>query len=100
LPLVAELADAADLPRIGDAAGGQPGACWASSAAKRTKARRPVTRYCPTAPWSAGRPAICTPGVRGNRTYTCRYLVNGTECGLVLNFPPCRDPNAGPASWK
>jgi len=34
--------------------------------------------------------------VHGYRTYTCRYSVNGAECGLVLNFPPCRDPSAGP----
>ena len=43
--------------------------------------------------WS---PCDCTPGVHGYRTYTCRYSVNGAECGLVLNFPPCRDPSAGP----
>ena len=46
--------------------------------------------------WS---PCDCTPGVHGHRTYTCRFPVNGAECGLVLSFPPCRDPNAGPASW-
>jgi hypothetical protein len=37
--------------------------------------------------------------VHGHRTYTCRFLVNGRECGLVLSFPPCRDPSAGPSSW-
>jgi hypothetical protein len=46
--------------------------------------------------WS---PCDCTPGVHGHRTYTCRFLVNGSECGLVLSFPPCRDPKAGPSSW-
>jgi len=43
--------------------------------------------------------ATAPPGVHGHRTYTCRYPVNGSECGLVLSFPPCRDPTAGPASW-
>ena len=35
--------------------------------------------------WS---PCDCTPGVHGHRTYTCRYVVNRAECGLVLSFPP------------
>ena len=26
--------------------------------------------------WS---PCDCTPGVRGHRTYTCRYIINGTD---------------------
>ena len=42
--------------------------------------------------WS---PCDRTPGVHGHRTYTCRYPVNGRECGLVLSFPRCRDPSAG-----
>jgi hypothetical protein len=46
--------------------------------------------------WS---PCDCTPGVHGHGTYRCRFLVDGRECGLVLNFPPCRDPSAGPSSW-
>jgi hypothetical protein len=45
--------------------------------------------------WLEGDP----PGVHGHRTYTCRFLVDGRECGLVLSFPPCRDPDAGPLSW-
>jgi hypothetical protein len=46
--------------------------------------------------WS---PCDCTPGVRGPRTYRCRYLVDNVECGLAMYFPPCRDPSAGPSSW-
>jgi hypothetical protein len=46
--------------------------------------------------WS---PCGCTVGSSGHRTYTCRYIVDGVECGLVLSFPPCRDPTAEPSSW-
>jgi len=46
--------------------------------------------------WS---PCDCTTGVSGHRTYTCQALVGGRECGLVLSFPPCHDPSAGPMSW-
>jgi hypothetical protein len=44
-------------------------------------------------------PCDCTPGVHGHRTYRCRFLVDGAECGRVIYFPPCLDPSAGPASW-
>jgi len=30
--------------------------------------------------WS---PCDCTPSVHGHRTYTCRHLVDGTECGSL-----------------
>jgi hypothetical protein len=43
--------------------------------------------------WS---PYDCTPGVHGHTHYTCRFLVEGVECGGVLSSPPCRDPSAGP----
>jgi hypothetical protein len=35
-------------------------------------------------------PCDWTPGVHGHRAYTCRFLVNGSECGRVTYFPPCR----------
>jgi hypothetical protein len=46
--------------------------------------------------WS---PCGCTPGVSGHRNYTCRFIIDGRECGRVLNYPECRDPSAGPSSW-
>jgi hypothetical protein len=46
--------------------------------------------------WS---PCDCTAGVSGHRTYTCQALVDGRECGLVLSYPPCQDPSAGPMLW-
>jgi hypothetical protein len=63
---------------------------------KRCPAGHPLLPHGTLVGWS---PCDCTPGVHGHRTYTCRYPVNGAECGLVLSFPPCRDPSAGPASW-
>jgi hypothetical protein len=36
----------------------------------------------------------------GHRTDTCRYVVHGAESGLVLSFPPCRDPAAGAMTWQ
>ena len=50
--------------------------------------QRPLTHFVG---WS---PCGCTPGVSGHRTYTCRFLVDGRECGRVLSFPACRDPSA------
>ena len=60
---------------------------------ERCPAGHPLLPHGTLVGWS---PCDCTPGVHGYRTYTCRYSVNGAECGLVLNFPPCRDPSAGP----
>ena len=63
---------------------------------ERCPAGHPLLPHGTLVGWS---PCDCTAGVHGHRTYTCRYPANGAECGLVLSFPPCRDPNAGPASW-
>jgi hypothetical protein len=69
---------------------------------RRGNPARALPRRSPAAPagtlvgWS---PCDCTSGVHGHRTYTCRFIVNGAECGRVLSFPPCRDPSAGPSSW-
>jgi hypothetical protein len=65
-------------------------------APERCPAGHPLLPHGTLVGWS---PCDCTLGVHGHRTYTCRYLVDGRECGLVLSFPPCRDPSAGPSSW-
>jgi hypothetical protein len=71
-------------------------AAWSRS---RPDAARPVTPLLPRGTLVGSSPCDCTPGVHGHRAYTCRYLVDGAECGLVLSFPPCSDPSAGPMSW-
>jgi hypothetical protein len=63
---------------------------------ERCPAGHPLLPHGTLVGWS---PCDCTSGVHGHRTYTCRFIVNGAECGRVLSFPPCRDPSAGPSSW-
>jgi len=41
----------------------------------------------------------CTRGHTGHRTYSCRFLVDGSECGLVVEEPPCVDPGARAGPW-
>jgi hypothetical protein len=47
------------------------------------RARHPLLPRGTLVGWS---PCGCTVGVSGHRTYTCRYMVDGAECGLVLAF--------------